>query len=293
MTVFVVDPYNLFNISRIIPDETKLKCIRRTNETIPRGTILWKTIKYKRNPTQNIILGDSRIVEISPEAVEESIGVGFTNLSVAGSNYRTIIELFKMAESSTDLKNVIIQANFDNFNVESSYYNLFSATEQLLKHKYTYFLDSRYLRDTYANIYYTISRDEKFLSRGYQSGEDNWEDTSLGLQTQFQLNDYTFPVSIIDELKEISEYCIKDGINLIFVIAPNYYEVNSFLEKNDFMDEYYRFKSELAEISYTIDLDTNLPISYEKEFYADHFHLKSEFADTIVYMISKKWEIIH
>jgi hypothetical protein len=283
--IFIVDPYNFLNISHVFSDEIKLKCINRSNESIPRGTILWKTLEFRRNPSQNIMVGDSRAAYISNSALEKNFGEKSSNLAVAGSNYRSAIELFWMAARTTTLKNVIFQTNFDTYNVEGSSLNIFTATEQLINKPTSYFFNWTFIKDAFAVLYYAVSKNEKFVSRGFIRSSDNWEKSAKGLDLRYNLKHYKYPVGLTDELKKISKYCSDNNINFMFVIPPDYFEVVNYVEEHGISDYYNRFKTDLKMTGKTIDLDTKLPFSFVKENYADHFHIRFEIADTLVSMI--------
>ena len=53
MTVIFVDPFNYFNYSNKISEQSKLKSAQRLN------SLLFNSIQFKNNPKPNIIIGDS------------------------------------------------------------------------------------------------------------------------------------------------------------------------------------------------------------------------------------------
>ena len=65
--VIVVDPFNYFNVSNIISEKAKEKSAQQIN------SLLYNTVNFKNNPTNSIIIGDSRIRKLPTEKIKQSI----------------------------------------------------------------------------------------------------------------------------------------------------------------------------------------------------------------------------
>lgn len=284
MFVFIVDPYNLFYISRIFSDNSKFKCVNRSNASSPRGNILWKTIEFKRNPTPNIILGDSRMEDVNPDCLSKKLGGPVTNMAVPAGNNKTIIDLFWMAAKTTELKNVFIQTNFNRYNALFNF-DLFEPTRQLLHKPFYYFFKWNYIEDAFSVMYYSVSGDEKYVSQSYRFRDDNWSSTEHLITNELSRFDYVYPTKLYSGLKGIATYCKENHINLQFIIAPDFYESHSYIRIYGLEKEYRKFKSDIKALGSTVDLDDGMPFSYNKNNYLDHFHIKPHMADTIVSMM--------
>lgn len=276
--ILLIDPYNLFNVSHIIKDEVKIKCINRTRAIAPRGNILWKIIEFKRNPSPNIILGDSRLVDISNSKVEKEIGGKVSNLAVPAGNYKTLADLFWMAANTIKLQNVIIETGFSTYNSLRNF-DLYKPAMKTVQEPLTYFFGWTYLKDSFIVLYHS---NEKVI-KSYKDVEDNWIIAYNSMIRNFPR--YEYPEETYKELVEISEYCKKERINLIFVIAPDYNEVHNLVKRYSLEDEYYRFKSDIGTLGTLIDLDNGQPFSFNKDNYYDYYHIKPAIADTLVSMI--------
>ena len=281
--MFIVDAYKLFNISHVFTDEIKIKCFNRSSVTMPRGNILWKTIHFSRNPTPNILLGDSRVFYITNSALEHEMGGIATNLSIPGGNYRTIIDLFWTAAESIKLENVIIQSNFNSYNTRGNI-SLFRQAQQAVNKPYKFFFYWEYLKDSFSVLYYSVTRDKQSSNNDTQIN-NNWKLTEKTLEKHYSTDKYSYSSSIYEDLIKIATYCNEENINLTFVIAPNYHEVYSFIEKYGKSDDYHRFKTDIKSLGKTIDLDNRLPFSYMKKYYFYHFHIRREHTDSLTSMI--------
>jgi hypothetical protein len=282
--VFIVDPYDLFYVSRIFSDASKYKCVNRSNASSPRGNILWKTIEFKRNPAPNIILGDSRMEDVNPDCLSKRLGGKVANLAVPAGNNKTIIDLFWMAAKTTQLKNVFIQTNFNRYNALFNF-DLFEPTRQLLNKPFYYFLKWNYIEDAFSVMYYSFSKDEDYVSQSYRFRDDNWSSTEKLITNELSRFDYVYPTKLYSGLKDIAIYCKENRINLRFVIAPDFFESHSYIRIFGLENEYRQFKTDIKALGSTVDLDNGMPFSYKKDNYLDHFHIKPNMADTIVSMI--------
>jgi hypothetical protein len=284
LLIFIVDPYDLFYVSHVFGDEAKLKCVNRSNASSPRGNILWKTLGFKRNPTPNIILGDSRIADVNPDCLGKKLGGKVSNLAIPAGNNKTIVDLFWMAANNTELKNVLIQTNFNRYNAVFNF-DLYEPVKQLSDKPFYYFLKWNYIQDAFAVIYYSLFKDEHYVNQSYKYRDDNWKTTEQMITNELSRFDYVYPTKLNSDFQHIANYCKEKHINLSFVIAPDYYESHSYVKTYRLEKEYLRFKKDINALGNTVDLDRGLPFSFNRNNYLDHYHIKPQIADTIVSMI--------
>jgi hypothetical protein len=283
LITYLVDPYNLFNAFNLIKDETKIMCINRTDASSPRGNILWRTIKFRRNPTQSILLGTSKMGEISDQSLSQYFSGGATNLAFGGANYRVINDLFWMAANTTKLENVIIQTDFNTYDALANA-NLYSPVQKILDKPSNYFFNINIVNDAFALLYYSITKNENFIRRSYKYRLNHFSGTETNLLDGFFENQ-VYPKQFHEELTKISEFCRRENINLTFFIAPDYFEVKNYIKDNNIEDEYNRFRSDIKALGTTVDLNSGIPFSYNKENYLDFFHVKFELTDSLLSML--------
>lgn len=97
--IFVVyEPYNYWGLK---PEKSGLW-------TAP----LARVRAFMREPSDHIILGDSRMNHFDLEYVEELTGVSYANLSTGGQGHNLTRELYDWAKSKTDIKSVVMDMSF-------------------------------------------------------------------------------------------------------------------------------------------------------------------------------------
>lgn len=282
--ILLIDPYNLFNISNVVSDEIKTKFFRQNNRTSVRANATWRTINFLNDPTPNIILGDSRIAYISDTPIQEILGDDISNLAIPGCSIKTIIELFWLATSSRQLENVIVQINFNRYHPAINR-DILLPVRQLINKPYNYFFNVNYLIDSFDVFCLSLKKDNPNLQQSVPQNDTNWNFTEQVDLFNLKYRKYVYPQNYYTELKKVSTYCSNQDIKLIFVIAPNHHTVHQYIIRNNLEPEYKRFKADIKSLGTTIDLDDGLPISYNDDMYADHFHFKTNVADTLISLI--------
>jgi hypothetical protein len=284
----MIDPYNLFDISSLITDEIKIKCLNRNSKVAPRANATWKTLKFLKDPTPNIVLGDSRVAFLSDTSFEEKLGGKVSNLAIPSGNIKTINDLFWMASSKTILHNVIIQINFNRYNAAVNR-DLLLPVRQLINKPYIYFFNANYVKDSFE-VFLMALKNNQSQSDSLTKTVDNWQSSEYFLINHFKHRSHTYPEKYYNELHKISEFCKAENINLLFVITPNFYTVHQYIKRFNCQDDYKRFKTDLKSLGPTNDLDFGLPISYNKDMYLDHFHIQPCLADTLLSLIFLHYE---
>lgn len=287
LVILVIDPYNFLNIFHVISDKDKFTVIQRTDESSPRGNILWKTIQYRRNPTKIIIIGDSQGKDIRTDLIEEQTGEKVYNLCFPGASFETMFEAFWFAAEQTDLEKVYFQVAFMNYNA-SRKYDLFHFAEDYFIWPYQYFTTKEIYFDSFVNLAYAITRNRWLVSRSYEySSKEDMEKL-----VQFRLNlffsNYIYPEKYESEFLKIKQYCIINDIELNFVIFPVYEGVDEHLEKVGLINMKKRFKQDISSYGYVYDLDELTEIKGRRENFFDYFHPKYEVIDSLTKMIWRK-----
>ena len=290
LIIFVVDPYNFINVFHVINKKDKFTVIQRTDESSPRGNILWKTVSFKRTPVSQVIIGDSQGKDINVELIQEITGEKYFNFCFPGASFKTMFETFWFTTQQTRLKKVYFQVAFMNYNAEREY-DLFHFAQDYFKHPYQYFTTKEIFFDAVANIAWVSTRNPWIISRSYEFlPPGQMEDLA-----QFRLNlffkEYTYPTSYLGELQKIKDYCESKGIELTFVILPVYEGVDKHLVKIGLDDELERFKSDINSLGTTIDLDKLTEIKANRENFIDYFHPNLSMMDSLVRKIWVKDKI--
>ena len=275
--VIVVDPFNYFNVSNIISEKTKEKSAQQIN------SLLYNTVNFKNNPTNSIIIGDSRIRKLPTEEIKQLTGDDYYTLYSNAAKLNEIIDLFWFSDSiwfstdSTNLENVIIGINFNLYN-QYSYSNRVADVKKLLDNKFIYIFNGSILETVYLalkNEFFGFKPNKK------KSKKESW-DHIIKTIAKNHYSKYKHPKETLLRLEKIGVYCKTNNINLILLIVPHYKEFHNRLVKFDLVDEEENFKNDIKNIGRVIDFDFPNSITNCKSCFSDPIHTTDSISEIIV-----------
>lgn len=292
LLIFLIDPCNFFNISRIIDNDTKIKIINRSYEAQTRGNMLWKLLEFERKPCKNLIIGDSQAYHINGELIKELTGNKFYNFSIPGANAETKFSIFWSVVKQTKLNNVIIQFSFPNWKLNQKE-NLFLSAMDYIDKPYLYLLNVNVIEDSFQNIIFKItgkfSKSINKIQFPITDEQNKLFDSSL----KFMYKNYKYPNENINELKKIVNYCKDNKIKIEFVIFPIHQRYYDYLSEHDLMQFNDKFISDLSSQCITHNYSTNRILNNKEENFKDYFHQNQLITDSITRMVWGKNKIQH
>ena len=93
--VMIVDPFNYFNHSSFISAKAKEKSAKQLN------SILYNSIGFINNPTENVIIGDSRIRVLPTDHIKLLTGDEYYTLYSNAAKLNEIVDLFWLTTEYT------------------------------------------------------------------------------------------------------------------------------------------------------------------------------------------------
>lgn len=275
-----IDPYNYFGISKIIPYQLKFLNSRTTNYT------LWKTIEFSRKPSPNIFLGDSRVAGLDTKAIQKKSGINFFDFAYGGGTIEESINTFWFASSKIKLKNVFLGVNFNVYNA----YDLrdrVKGAEDVLGNPFLYLINKDVLYAAYSCLTAYIQNDYESPEKPSISKDAFWKyKITEAVDRYFAI--YTHPNYYYNRLKEISLFCKKNNIKLVFMIMPEHKEVLDLIDKYNLSQEYDRFISDINGLGETFDFNLINSITSSKDNFKDPFHIKNE---KLTFLLTQMWSI--
>ncbi|KAF0202144.1 MAG: hypothetical protein FD170_2115 [Bacteroidetes bacterium] len=278
--IIVVDPYNFIGLFKVIDDKDKFRVVQRTDESSPRGNILWKTVAFKKNPTPNIIIGDSQGKDIDVSIIKKNTGEDYFNFCAPGASFTTIFKTFWFAAEQTRLEKVCFQLAFMNYNLEREY-DLWHFAGNYFKRPYEYFTTKEIFFDAVANVAWAVTRDKRIVSRSYEFLPPGEMEELAQFRLDLFFSKYSYPEPYKDELRKIVKYCDENNIEYSFLILPVYKGVDEHLAKNNLFDDKLKFKEDIYSMGYTYDLDKLSGLKKDRFNFIDYFHPTQKVMDSL------------
>jgi hypothetical protein len=280
LVILIVDPHCFANVFHVINNEDKAAIISRNDESTPRGNILYKTLRIKREKPKQILIGDSQGTHINMKLVEDYCGEKVFNYCVPGASFETLFKMFWVAAKEAKPEKIYFQVAFMNYNSKRSY-DIFNYAQDYIDKPYLYFFTKENFVDSYVNIEYQITRDPKIVENSYLFQPVEEMDKLAESRLEMFFGDYVYPKSYFSELNKISAYCKENKIELEFLIFPVYQGVDNYLEKNNLLEMRQRFKDDIKFLGNTYDLDIPGEIKSTRSYFVDYFHLRQPQLDVV------------
>jgi hypothetical protein len=279
--IAIIDPYEYINVLHVVDTETKVRVLQRSDESSPRGNLLWKCLRFQRNPARKVIIGDSQGSRFDSRQISELSGDEYFNFCIPGASYETIFDVFDfITANQNDLETVYMAVSFMNFNVSRSY-NIFHYGIDYIEKPYLYFMSKDILADTYVNLMYSVTGNPNLVQRSYAYMDPALVDTKMAATLDMFFGDYGYPDNYCRGLEAIVEYCSEKNIDLHFIILPTYKAVDEYLATHDLLDEEQRFKEFIKSLAPTHDYNVPNKYSANRTCFVDYFHLRQEYIDEI------------
>lgn len=285
--IFIIDPYNFYNYSRIIDNSTKFKVLNRSEESAPRGNLLWKTLNFKRNSYRNLLIGDSQAYEIKEEYIKEISGKTFYNFCVPGCNLETKASIFWYSVGQTKLDHVIMELSFPNWKLNNEE-NLFHFAQDYIDKPYLYLSNSAIFKDAIQNLYLKITGNHKEFKSVYSFPITQTKNELFISVLERTYKNYEYPDKYIDELKKIVIYCNANNILLEFLILPIHQTYYDYLITSNLIHFNEKFISDLSLLAKTYNFSTDQEINKDENNFIDYLHSNQNMLDSITKQVWMK-----
>ena len=268
--VVIVDPFNYFNFSEAISRQTK-----RSSQKL--NPLLYNSINFKNNPTNSVIIGDSRIRKLPNKRIQELTQDTYYTLHSNAAKLNEIIDLFWFSTEHSKLKNVLIGINFNLYN-KYAYANRVEDVRGMINNPLIYIFNYTIAKTVCLSI-----KNELFgIPIQKKKDRDKFWNYSINTIAKQQYSKYKHPNRMLERLQKVSDYCEENNITLTLLIVPSHMDFHDQLVKYNLIEEEKRFKSEMKEIANVIDYDFPNTLTNCKSCFSDPIHTTDSISTIIV-----------
>lgn len=262
-TVVIIDPYNYFDTQMVNQDI-------KNRIAFPLNERLSKIIDFKKNPSPNILIGDSRIQNIRSASIKKVTGYDYYNFGYGGCNLPELIETFWFAAENQKLENVYIGISFGMYNKYNNT-NLFTNAQKS-SNLFNYIFNSTNFQVIYYFAKDALSKEEIVLGIPDVKDKETFWQQKIDEQTQKYYQGYRYPEDFYKSLIEIRDYCAANKINLNFFIPPEYVELHEKVVEFSLTNEYQRFVDDTKTLGRLYDFNIDNEFNRNKDNFFDPFH---------------------
>lgn len=275
-----IDPYNVIRQER----NEKLLNLKR-QISYKKNYALYKLQEYYYNPTDIVILGDSRANHLSRQSFDSISGEKVTNLAYGGGTIQEIVETFGIINKMHKLKKVYIGINFNLYNALNVRNSVKAANK--LRNSISSYLFSRYcIESSFLIIKSLITNENINIEKPPYSKEEFWEHQLKVSGPNFYKN-YKYPSKYYNDLKNISDYCSTNNIKLIVFIPPTHIDLQKKIKEFHLEKENEQFRKDLVSLNVPVfDFNFENTMTQNKDNFGDPFHFRGEYEKIIIKTIS-------
>jgi len=250
-------------------DAAKQKISGRLNYT------LWKWSDFIREPTENILLGDSRMANFDTEVIKELKGMDFKNMAYGGGTVPELIETFRFCQKKIKLKKVIIGVNFSLFNEYNSL-NRCLETKRIFGNRIFYFINKSVIKSSFILLKDRITKNTTEIERPNIDKEKFWQEQIKQTARKYY-EKYKYPESYFADLQEISDYCEENNIELVFIIFPIHSDLQDRIHEFERTSDLAQFKKDIGSLGKVHDFHLQNEKNSDKANFKDPFHYTNEY----------------
>ncbi|MDN3687706.1 hypothetical protein [Cyclobacterium jeungdonense] len=269
LLIVVIDPYNYLDREGAFSTRTKKQVV---SDIEPH---LFKMLAFENDPKPNWIIGDSRSNGLYYVTEEKR----WANLAYGGASLKEMIQSFWWANSIQQPDTVLMGINLSLYNK----YNKRFWVEETISRKSNFFSYS-FNNYTFNGAIALLSHDND--QKTVLSEEDNpdakdyyWQKKLEGVG-KFHSN-MAYPTEYYQQLEEITDFCRKRGIKLIFWIPPLHIDYQRLVEEYPVEKLNKRFLADLRSLGDVFDFNYASPLTRDKDNFRDPVHFTEEVAKII------------
>lgn len=270
VVLFIVfEPYNYYGL--------------KAEKTGLWSTPLARMREYMRNPSANVILGDSRMNHFDLTYVEEITGKQYVNLSTGGQQLNQTAELYEWAKQKNGIENLVLGISF--YQVRSGHMGAnLGQTIYIAEHPLDYIVTRDYVVEAYSYLAEEIigKDDKETVERDTNVNDgialDGRYKESIERYAKESILPACYGYTVGDEQMGYALSIIKDmyarDIEVIVVVPPVHSSIWEYvLYPLEITDEIDSYKSVLSEYSLVRDMEEINQFTLDENNYRDGFHL--------------------
>jgi hypothetical protein len=270
----IIDPFNVF-----FEEENKeIKDIKiKTSSKLDYP--LFSINKYLKNPTEIILLGDSRTNRLNMNQPKIGNKNRSTNLAYGGGTIPEIVETFWYITKFNDLKEVYVGINFNLYNKNNNNNRVKNTIDLLESNKFTHLLTGSSLKAITLITKSLIFSNVENIEKPDIDKSEFWK-IQINKSEKFYQK-YNYPENYFNELLAISKHCNQNDIKLIFFSPPTHIDLQNRVDYFNLKKEKVKFMNDLSELGTFIDYDYENELTVNKNNFTDPFHFNDSIAKII------------
>lgn len=274
LLIVAIDPYQRFGTGGLAPAALKREI------AFPMNYAMWKLIEFRRSPSPDILLGDSRMMNLPAAAIDSVSGRTWCNLAYGGGTMREAIDTFDFAHSRTRLRRVYIGLDLSTWN-GSDLRDRVSEARGAIRNPMIYILNNNVMRASLAVVKANATGHKPAIGKPEGTPEEFWR-RQLDVTARVYFEGWSEPTSYNRDLERIAEICRKEDIELSFVIFPTHTDLQELIPRYGLAEHNVEMRRELARFGTVYDFGWANELTKDRGSFTDPFHLTHAAAEVVI-----------
>jgi hypothetical protein len=275
LIVVLVDPFDYFDISHVISEPVKVANAASLNQ------MMFNMLKEAHDPSENLIIGDSRVGNFSLTQIKDITGLDYHRLSSNKLKLNEGIDLFWFANHRKRIARVVFGINFNEYN-EYAFADRAHSVEAVIHNPLLYLFDRSVAQASYYVVKAALTGHRAFSSVPPMSREQFWNYIVI-VRAREHYERYRHPDNLYKRMREMVAFAKQQGTEVTFVIVPHHADFQQRLADFGLVAEAARFKRDLSNLGVrVVDYDYPNEITSNRANFTDPLHCNDAIAKVIV-----------
>jgi len=275
VAVVVVDPFNYFDISHVVPEPVKKENAASLNE------MMFNMLKEVHNPGENLIIGDSRVENFSLPQIKEITGLEYHRLSSNALKLNEAVDLFWFANQRKRIARVVFGINFNQYN-EYAFADRVHSVEAVIHNPLLYVFDRSVAQASYYVSKAALTGHPAFSSIPPMTRDEFW-DYIVTVRAKEQYGRYRHPDELYRRMRDMVTFAKDHGTEVTFVIVPHHADFQRRVQDFGLAEEAARFRRDLNDLDVrVVDYDYPNAITADRSKFRDPLHCNEAVSSMIV-----------
>ncbi len=280
MTVIVVDPFDYFNISHAFAESNKLRNAASLNY------LVFNMLKEWHEPSENLIIGDSRAESLPIEKIESLTGQHFFKLSANALKLNESFDLFDFANRLRPVKRVVFTLNFNEFN-EFAFADRVGSVESMISNPLIYLFDRSVAQAGYFVVRAAMSNNVAVDSTPSMREEEFWR-YIVNVRGREHYERFRYPEDLYARIRQMLATAKTQGTVVTFIIVPHHADFQRRVREFGLNDSYLRFKRDMSRLdARVVDFDYVSDMTLDRDNFRDPLHYNDAIGKIIVQEVFK------
>jgi hypothetical protein len=275
IAVIAIDPFGYFDVSHVIPEPVKVQNAASLNE------MMYNMLKEVHHPSENLIIGDSRVESFSLPQIKELTGLQYHRLSSNALKLNEAVDLFQFANQRKRIARVVFGINFNQYN-EYAFADRVNSVEAVIHNPLLYVFDRSVAQASYYVSKAALTGRPAFSSTPPMTRDEFWN-YIVTVRAREQYGRYHHPDELYQRMRDMVKFATSQGTEVTFVIVPHHVDFQRRVEDFGLTEESARFRRELNNLGVRVfDYDYPNAVTADRSKFRDPLHCTSAVSSIIV-----------